>query len=355
MTADQRVFLLKRLTILFLVIGMVYSFPLWLNERDLTLIPPFEFLGFLKTPWDIILLVITGVLLLANFLLVNHKFSSYALLFAILFLLGQDYNRFQPWVWQYLWLLVMVIPFSAYYKIYREREHLYHAILLGFVAVYIWAGTFKINPYFVDYVYPYMLWPVTNHLVNQRDIIHFTGHFLPYCEILLGIGLLIPKTRKLFVILGMGFHGFLMLLFSPIGLNQNLIIIPWNGFLFLALPLLFWGYQKPLRIALFPKLPFLSKLALFVFLALPILNFFNLYNKALSFEVYSGTNEAKQLRWPKSQVKNIPDGIEKHAYAYGDTIYVKNYNWAMESCHIPPNPDPKVWEKANKEVLKRLQ
>ncbi|MCB0482468.1 MAG: hypothetical protein KDC83_13650 [Flavobacteriales bacterium] len=355
MTPDQRLFWVKRLTLIFLGIGMALSFPLWLNERELTLVPPFDVIPVLSPPWDMVLLGLIGVLMMANFIFVLHKFSSALLPILLLLLMFQDYTRFQPWYWQYVWLLIIIIPYAGYYKIYRERDHLYQALLIGFVACYLWAGVFKINEVFVPNLVPYLVSPITNYLVTYKHIIHPMGHLLPYSEILLALGLLFHKTRKPSVILGVGFHLGIAVLFSPWGLNTNLIIIPWNVFLAIALPLLFWGYSKPLSFKMLPKLPSVSKLGLAIFFVLPALNFFGVYNKSLAFELYSGNNFVSDLEWKRSEIKQIPPSFEPYVYAYGDMVYLKTYVWGTELCKVPPNPDPRALMRMQECVLKEFQ
>lgn len=347
--------MLKRVAIFTLLVCMSFSFELWTNQRLLPVITPIEGMPFLDYPFDLILLAILAILFVVNVIFVRHRFSSYTLIAVMALLFVVDMNRWQPWYWHFLWLLIAILPFSEYYNKYRKREHLIHGIQLAFVSIYFWGGVFKLNPAFGEKIVPYLSYPIADQLVTFRPWIHNLVKTTPYFEILLAFGLLWKRTRLVSVTFAVVMHLSVILLFSPLGLNANLMVIPWNFGLLLGVIVLFFGYKENSFKLLLDKSPGLIQLSLLVLFVLPVLNFGGWYNKSLAFEMYSGTNFTRDLGYPENWVKRIPTEYEPYTYSFGDSIYIKTYELTIHRYRTPPNPDKWVWKRTYEEVLKKLQ
>ena len=120
----------------------------------------------------------------------------------------------------------------------------------------------------------------------QNIFIHYAGLALPIFEILAAIGLLLSKNKKLFALLLIGMHIFILIFLSPLGIYYNSIVWPWNILMIIYLIILFYNYATIISfknlLTGFNKIPFA------VIAILPLLSFFGLYDNYLSFNLYSG-------------------------------------------------------------------
>lgn len=339
-----------------LLVGMYLSLPLWIGPRTYPQAPLVNFVEPLLPLVEQVLLAIFALLALVSILFTRLRgvlFIASCLLFLVAV---QDMNRWQPWVFQYFTIMVMLLPLASNYKKYLQNEHLLFGIQICLALVYFYSGMFKINPGFAETIVPNYTNPITKYLWSHKELVYSIASLTPYAEMALAIALFIPKIRNWTVIAITLLHLCILYLFGPFGgLNTNTIIWPWNATLILLIWLAFYKVKNFNFNFQFGKLNVATKLFVIAISTLPILNWWHLYNHGLSYELYSGRTYVTHFKFHVKQVEQSPPQLDKYMVRYGDSIYVRTFNWANAEFGTPPNPDVKVLKATESKVLKMLQ
>lgn len=136
---------------------------------------------------------------------------------ALLAFVVQDLNRLQPWTYFY-WL--------AWGILFFERKNPAATLRLLVAGVYVWGGLHKLTPYFVEDNFPWFCeaFAWTKPLGQYPEL----GYAVAVGEALLGVGLMWERSRPFIRYLAVGFHAFIVLALSPLGLGWNAVVLPWN-------------------------------------------------------------------------------------------------------------------------------
>ncbi len=355
MSTGKRLFWVSRFLILNLLLAIAFSWRLWFDFEQIPQVPVFDQLPqMLPTAQKILAAAaLTYLFIIALFPKSRLPFGIGVLLLCLAAV--QDWNRIQPWLVQCIGMLILLIPLQRLYRKYESLDYLEWAFRLSLVGFYCWAGIFKINPSFNETVIPYLVSPVTNFLSSFKPQIHAISSVVPYLEILLSFGLLFSRLSKYAVFALIGFHALILLLLGPLGLNTNPIVWIWN----VSLIAILWigiGTKKPqYNFKFWFKTQRITWIALAAFTVLPVLNYFNWYNKSVAFEIYSGTNYVANLKMPLKSIGSINPTIEPYSYKFRDSLFIRTYDLYNEEYNLPPNPDPKVMAKLERRIQEKMQ
>src|SRR5687768_10055149 len=105
LTIDQRLLLVRKAVCLFMLIGMLLTFNLWRVDRFFPLAPFVPWLNESSTQLNSLLLTVLTLSLVAAIFSSKSIFISIVLC-ALIIILLQDQQRWQPWVYCYLLLLL---------------------------------------------------------------------------------------------------------------------------------------------------------------------------------------------------------------------------------------------------------
>lgn len=272
----------------------IYTYKLWITDRFIPTIPVFEFLN--NIPNYVHLGLFFGSLL-SLILIFFRPFSKKYLVFFLFFEIFScllDYSRWQPWEYEYL-LIFLIFIFA------KNKKHILKLIALLLIATYIISGLHKINGGFLFLVWENMiLFNLLKYDLNNRSLfVHYAGIIIPIIEISIGFGLLLFKNKKFFIFSAIAMHLFVIYMLSPLGINYNQVVIPWNFLLIIFIIILFNDEEYSLCFNEFYKFDFIFVLLVCI---LPLLNFIEYYDDALSFNLYSGKNKFLVI-----QIENIED------------------------------------------------
>ncbi len=348
-------FWVQRIAILGLASGIALSLPLWLNDRTFPMIPVIPYTQSLIPVAAQILLGCLAFFSALALIFSRQRGFTLMVVLLMLFVALQDFNRLQPWYFQYWTILVILIPLARKYKKYIEADYLLFGVQIAIASVYFFSGLFKFNDGFYDRIAPYMYQPITKIITTYDHIIYPTAYFIPPFEVAIAIGLFIPRIRLFAIIGGTLLHLGILILLGPIGLNENSVVWPWNVALILLLWIAFYK-AKNFKLNLYLlKLEWPAKLIMLMVLVLPFLNLNGWYNEHISYEVYSGRSFTPHLRYHYTLIKNTPDYLQPYTNKYGDTVFVNIYKWSMEENNAPPNSDYKVILKVQEKTLEEFQ
>ncbi len=282
---------------------------------------------------------------------------AFFILFEILSCL-LDYNRWQPWEYQYL-LTFYIFLFS------NNKTQIIKLISILICFTYIFSGLHKLNGGFIYLIWESMILGKLLHFNfdSHNIIIHYFGLFIPIIEIILGIGILIFTKKKYFILGLIIMHLLIIYFLCPIGLNYNLIVIPWNLLMLLLIIILFHNTNMNFIKNFQPFYKFDFVIIILVCL-LPILNFFSLWDDYLSFNLYSGNNQTMVVE--VERIEQIPE-LKKHSSSNKIYKILKNStpiyinSMAMSEIKVPLYSEKrtfkifkKQWDKKYPQLKKRF-
>ena len=282
--------------------------------------------------WQSIQAWLSVVMLLAAVWWAGRRSVRVGLLLWLLWMVAQDLNRLQPWLYFYLLLQGILLCSRSDQE---AASGVWVRTLLA--AVYAWGGFNKMTPYFAEDNFP---WFCTAFVWTKAlGPLVWAGYAVALAELAFAPGILWPKSRAVFRWLVPGFHLFIVLALSPWGLNWNQVVIPWN----LSMAGMVWILSRPRAESPSPKHLFLentwpARATLVVFLALawlmPALNIVHRWDEALSWKMYSNTQtEATLYRSLTDACPAFGPVWEHWAYAEGRRLLIDD--WAFAELKVP--------------------
>ncbi|EAQ80732.1 hypothetical protein [Blastopirellula marina] len=214
------------------------SYKLWLPQTDFPQVPAFSALIHAPPQFDYVLaLGIVGSLF--AWLLLPQRFASWggwsvAAWIAASCLLDQ--HRFQPWAYQLIFTAIVLATCEAKLALRLLR------ILV--ISIYFYSAASKLNaPFMTDLGQTFLDVPLGWFGAREAwsDTARQTATLLfPLGELIAGLLLAIPQTRKVGVIVTVVMHTALLLVVGPLGLNHWPGVLLWNLCFLIQAPLLFW-------------------------------------------------------------------------------------------------------------------
>lgn len=331
---------------MFFVFGILLSFQVWISNRFFPLAPFFEGIAVKGFTADIIILGVLIISLLAVIISGKIIFTRCAL-FSLTILLLQDQLRWQPWV--YLYLLIL-IPFAIF------KENKFHFSILSclqfmIVGVYIWSGVQKFNSNFIDNTFKNILTVFFG--LEDQTIVHslnYLGYSIPVIEVCMGLSLVIPKFRDAGVIICILTHVFILGYLSPLGINSNSVVYPWNIAMIILVTLLFFRIKNPINFWSYEniKMKVLNLTMMTLVWVLPLFSFVNLWDNYLSFSLYSDKPNRYYIAIEANEIGKIDKRLHKYfvnikGLSGGQIIDVDK--WSMDVLNVPFYPERRVFKR----------
>ncbi|MGB5981439.1 MAG: hypothetical protein WBG46_04780 [Nonlabens sp.] len=271
---------------------------------------------------------ITVLLPLAIFYFDRKKLLFILLLvFYVVFCL-LDINRLTPYFFCYLGLFAVI---SFYWA---NTVALQKCFLIIAVGIYIVSGIHKFNGHFAENVLKY-IWFYS--IPFEPSVA--AGRLIAGIEILLGIGLLFKKLRKVCCIGLIGLHLILLWKLGPMRLNWNLIVWPWN---FAMIAVLLFVFKSKVGInELVPNISIVQGSLIVFFWILPLLSIFNLAPENLGFKLYTGNWYSPNLLIDKKLSEYSEYDLSDQE---GQTL-INLQSYSMITRHLAINPEPWIFEE----------
>ena len=307
-----------------LLLQIYFSLPLWKSNRPFPEFPVFD----LSVTEPLLLGSLIVGLLMIVFLPYRIKIGYWLSLCAMSALILSDLNRLQVWVY-----LQMSMLFVLGFRHYLSDEVKRIALQWMLAALYFWGGVHKLNIYFVEDIFPWLLEP----LIGKQDspVLSFLAVCAAIFEMMIGLLFLIGSYRKIAFYLSLVFHLGILFLLGPSGHSWNAVIWAWNVAMIAINYYLF--YQSPLiswedRFRKFKQIPIFAT-ALIFFGLLPALNRVNYWPEQLSFKMYSGTQSEAILYFNVNDVDCLERGeIYRMSRTQGKIELDK---WAFSELNTP--------------------
>lgn len=353
-TETQRCRLLERLVALGLLAGLLCSAPLWTTSAEFPRAPLSMLAITVPTTLHYILFLLLNSALFA--VLTSRQPTLWLRISLLLLFLSAllDQMRWQPWVLQYGTLALVLISNVRSNNDSAARVANLSRILIA--ATYFYSGLQKLNLTFFFSVFPWMLEPFEKSIpLPILSGLYFFGFFVPFIEIAIGIGLLTVQYRRTAITLAACTIGFVLLSLGPFGHSWNSVVWPWNIILLLMILALFygdseehWNWKQIFRIECHSLRDFLNKFpsstAVLLFVLLPPLSFFNLWDSYPSFALYSGNTNMGYLQFSESVSKKWPRSLQTKMRRLDDgRVELSILNWSMDKVNVPPYPERRVF------------
>jgi hypothetical protein len=323
---------------------------LWTGEHNFPQIPILSFIPLPEQWLTQSILALLALSALGSLIFSKTRILVFMVVALSFWLALLDQHRWQPWFFQYFTLLCVLIPAARWYKKYLKGEPLLLGVQLCIALVYFYSGMFKVNPGFEEYIVVNTSNPLTMFLWGYKEYVYVAAGLLPWVEMILGISLFVPYVRNWAVMGITGLHLLILYLLGPWGHNINSVVWPWNIILIALVWVAFFKAKNFNYWYQILRIPNWQKVFLTIVTLGPILNWWGLYNQGLSYELYSGRRFVSHFKFHENQVRTIPSFLNEHTVKYGDTIYVRTYDWAIHEFNAPPNGDEISMDKTRQKT-----
>ncbi|QDU58565.1 hypothetical protein [Aeoliella mucimassa] len=349
---QRRLIAFTRVLAIAVLCCLVVSWKLWVSRPYYPLVPLLEGLPSFSHPFDYAWLG----MLVASLLGIVVRPRSQVLIaivlaaFGVLFL--QDQSRLWPSFYMFCLYFVLLVSHRG-----QEGEAADERILAGlrFVAamVYFWGGVQKLNPYFFYNEFPWFVEPVVKLLPFETTLLPTLAVLAAVCEVLIGVGLLTTRLRHLALIGAMLMHLLILFSIGPLRSHWNNSSWMWGMSVAVLTWTLFW--QAPAfrlqKMFAAPRLQSAPQwLVVLLVGILPVLNNFNRWDSALSFNVYSGNVDYAEIHLRPQAVPLLPDEIaERVDVGFGNAVLVLN-KWSLHEFKANTYPETRVFKAVFRKV-----
>jgi hypothetical protein len=345
---ERRLVLLKVTLCVAAGLGFVLSWRVWISSRQFPLVPVFAKLPAVPFPLDYIWFALVLGLLVAIFI----RNQPRKLLIVFLALAGLlclfDQMRWQPWFYQYFFMLVGLGLYAWKQPLVKNNRAALNCCALIIVSTYFWSGIQKLNASFINEVWPGMSEPLLRILPGVQSLPRFTALIIPLLEICIAIGLLTRRLRNASVILAIATHATVLALLIPTA--ENTVVWPWNVAMGLIVLVLFWqnGESTPRQILVPQRAG--HALVLILFAILPPLSLIGLWDSYLSSALYSGNNYRGVIYINRPVMDRLPPALHQYVWADVQPMFLDTTRWAYGELNVPVYPEPRVFRRITTQI-----
>lgn len=355
MTTVRRLTLLRYSIASAYLLGILLSARLWFTAgRTFPRVPIINGLPGFVLAHDYLLSLLLFVALILSVL--SKRPARYLIAVGVLTLLLVccDQTRLQPWVYQYV-IMLLVLAGRQSSPDEQATGSILAANQLVICALYFWSGVQKLNWSFGHEVVPGLIEAARVQLADPYlSYLPKASIGIALCEALIGIGLLFRKTRPVAVLVALATH--LVVLVLLIVAARNSIVWPWNAAMILLVPMLFWRVDNPLTKTLLSwrqsNLPHhFVKVVIVICGLAPALSFAGYWDMYLSAALYSGNTPVAVVRIGAGERDRLPLTAQRQVFAtsHGD-LMLPFYEWSMAELNVPPYPETRVYRQLARQL-----
>jgi hypothetical protein len=350
-TPERQVVLLVRCTAAAIGCSFLLSWKLWLSSRLFPLAPVSDYLPEISYPIDYIwFFSLLALLPVISFLPRSRKIVLIFVCLGALLSLW-DQTRWQPWFYQYLFMLAAIGLLAWNEKGAGSNRAALNACRLIVTSIYLWSGVQKLNITFVRKTWPDLAAFLPSSW--QAAVAHFPSYLIliiPLVEIFVGLGLLTRRFRNGAVLLAVATHMAILLLLVASG--ENVVVWPWNVAMMVFVGILFWRDKETTARRIVAGKKAFQVLVLILFGVLPSLSFAGLWDSYLSSALYSGNTYQTALYLGPTALARLPGEIHPHVWQKTEPFFLDINRWAYAELRVPVYPEPRVFRRVAKRICK---
>lgn len=328
---------IRRITVAAALLGCNLSRPLWFApERTYPAAPVFSMINPGAQLETILSFLLIGALLGSWF----KARMTIAAVVLIVILCLTDQTRFQPWLYQYFLILsAQALPL----RLRGGPPGILNAYRFMFVAIYFWSGLFKINWTYAHMVFPWLAGNTIKTLLGVSGV-ESLAIISAIAEMLIGLGLLFPRTRTAALWSCILLHFGILLRLGPFSYGWNAVIWPWNIAMILIAILLFRRTPQVSAMEIAKPRKFFHWSIVLLCGVAPALSFVNMWDFYPSFHLYSGDHQAAQLKLSEAVLLRLPP--QTHSLVRknekGENL-LHFETWCETTMNVPPYPAERVY------------
>jgi len=352
----DRLLLLKTTVIVAFCVGLLMCPALWIGPRSYpmapvsSLLPPIE--GWVAAGLYGCLFPLAALAVV----LPRPRWCVAGFLGIVAVFCLADQTRWQPWVFQYGFLLGIVALTPGAGSGQDDDARVLDIARLIVALTYVFSGLQKINLNFMGNDFPWIVSPITSLLPSASSLLEAFGFVVPFVQVAFGIGLLTQRYRRVSLWAAVCMHLFILAMFGPAGLNWNSVIWPWTATM-AAFDVLLFSQASDFswRQAATRREPGLLA-AIMLFALLPLLSFFNLWDSYLSSALYSGNLTEAQIYLSDLGAASLAPAIKSRlVHTSPDTNVLNIQRWAMEDLNVTPYSETRVFKAVAKGVCSGMR
>lgn len=340
-TQNLKVNYVLKITALFWIIIKIISYKLWLSNRLFPLIPVADFFDNCPNWLHLSLYILGFCSMFFVFIFPSNKIIIGLTIGVELLSCLLDINRWQPY--QYHFILIFCFAFF-----FRKQKSFLNYFVFLLVVIYANSGLHKLNGGFLFYVWENLILKQFLGLKSDQisnTFIHYLGLSLGLFEFIGALGLLFFKNKRRVAALLIAMHLFILVLLSPLGVNHNSVVLPWNFAMILFLLVLY--FTKETTSFKFKDLINGYQIVFFILIGvLPLLNFLGLYDNYLSFNLYSGNLQKMYICVEnRGEASQFEPYFSKNKTVVDCSNAILLSNWSVKELNVFPYPEKRVYLK----------
>ncbi len=353
MRLTQRLQLIKLTVLVGLFASIILSINLWAGQR---FFPKASLMnqGYgVLAPYDYLQLGVLIILIVLSFFS-QKKLPSLCLILFSVYLCLDDQNRMQPWFYNYILILLILIFYKQRVDEPNNYTTIFISLQLLIASIYIFSGIQKMNSLFVPDTFNWMISSFDTILSKrQLNLLSKFGYIVPYFELCLGVFLLVKPLRFIVIPLVILMHISILIMLGPLGKNYNAVVWPWNITMIVLILLLFTNIKQER----FFDISFLFKslsfyIVVLLMLILPIFSLNNTYDSYLSSSLYSSNLNNAQLILSDKSYNRLPYYI-RHFVTKNEDYNILNIKyWAVQELKAPCVPERRIFKSVQYYIIR---
>lgn len=359
---------LKRWTAGMAVVLIIATWPLWTLQHQFPVIPAFRFLCSAPQVVDWLCLAVL-LLSLSAVTLGTARLTSGCSWLAIisgLALLALDQHRFQPWMYQLLLFLAIMLL--------ADRQLMRRLLTWLIISVYFYSAVGKLDYEFLHTVgqqfFQALLSWFSAEAAEGKSLPIFIVGLLPLGELVLAAALAYRPSRRVAGVLACIFHLGLVLVLGPWGLHHSAGVVLWNLQFAVQAILLFSlassaAEQHPPGSEIPPRqrkwsAAFPAPLALtltYLAIALPIVERFGWWDHWPSWALYAPHSSRVEVLVAETVVSRLPEDLQREmpeSDALAIWVRVPIERWSLASTRAPIYPQARFQLGVGAALARRL-
>ena len=308
---------LIRVTAFAYFISLVLFPKLWILPRDIPKVPLLPMLEGATLIPEAFFYFFSLISCLS--LMIAPGFWPGAILLVSCWLCSALFDQLRLQVFYYWYSLYLLVTL---FNLNKQQQK--HSLMALSVALYFWAGFSKLNWGFAYDMFPWFIHPIT---IKSGWILVPLSIMAALWELLAGLLLLFPRTRKI----GVGFtvllHVTILLKFLPYGMDY-MPIVPWNILQLVAVCVLFLSDKSKSTTILVPK-DITGAIARTLVFICPALSIFGLWDDILSFRLFSGAALQSNLIVNQAFLDRVGSPVGKIVKREGELFYLPLPHWSL--------------------------
>lgn len=347
---------------------LLISRPLWLTTRGYPHVPAIP--GLPQPPEPLAQLLFWAALLaLAASAFAVRPDRSIAVVLAISAAWAVlDQTRWQPYILTYA-IAGVALLLAA--RSTARPSWAMAPLHLALACTYAWSGLHKFNRVYAESAFAYTAAPLFRWVgvdpAGAPRGVAAVALATAVVEVAVGIGLLLPRTRRAAVVCAVATHAFILLMIGPLGRGVNHVVWPWNVFTALAVVLLFWPAEQGRVLddarrawwtglrsgtARFTAPPVAGAWWAVVALCAvaPALSLAQWWDASLSFQLYAGKQAQATISYAPGRADALPPAARQAVRIDGALDLA---DWSMDEMRVTPVTEPRVVRAVGQSLARR--